>query len=128
MNFDRQEGWVVMVSDEFSSGHFLRGYHGKCENLHGHNWKIQIFVKSKKLNSIGLVEDFKKLKKNLYDTLSKLDHKLINDIQPFKKINPSSENIAKFIFNDIRRKINRKNKKLSSVRVWESDTSYAEYS
>lgn len=121
------EIYELMVEDEFSSAHFLRGYHGKCENIHGHNWKVQVFVKSEKLNKIGLVEDFKKLKKDLSVSLDKLDHKFINDIQQFKKINPSSENIAKFIFSEISEKIETKTIRLSKVTVWESSNSNATY-
>lgn len=122
------EIYELMVEDEFSSAHFLRGYHGKCENIHGHNWKVQVFVKSEKLNKIGLVEDFKKLKKDLSVSLDKLDHKFINDIQQFKKINPSSENIAKFIFTEISEKIETTTIRLSKVTVWESSNSNATYS
>ena len=120
--------YELMVQDEFSSAHFLREYHGKCENVHGHNWKVQIFIGSKKLNKIGIAEDFKKLKNDLNATLDKLDHKNINNVPFFRNTNPSSENIAKYIFNDIKKKIGSKHVKLSKVSVWESDNSCATYS
>ena len=119
-----KENYELMVKGEFSSAHFLREYQGKCENLHGHNWKVQVFIKSKKLNKIGIAEDFKVLKKHLNDCLDKLDHTLINNIGFFKKTNPSSENIAKYIFNAMKKQI----KNISKVSVWESDTSCATYS
>lgn len=121
------EIYELMVEDEFSSAHFLRGYLGKCENLHGHNWKVQVFIKSEKLNKIGLAYDFKKLKKILSETLDKLDHKFINNTPFFKKENPSSENIAKFIFSEILEKIETKTIRLSKVTVWESSNSNATY-
>ncbi|MCX5706385.1 MAG: 6-carboxytetrahydropterin synthase QueD [Candidatus Omnitrophica bacterium] len=113
----------IKIEDSFSSAHNLRGYKGKCEELHGHNWKVEVAVASKKLDKIGMVMDFKILKAKLSCILERLDHKYLNRIENFKKINPTSENIAKYIFDQLKPKI----KGLKSVTVWESENSSATY-
>lgn len=115
----------VKVESDFSSAHKLREYKGKCESLHGHNWKVEVFVESETLDKIGMVVDFKKIKKNLSEVLRKLDHAFLNDISYFKKVNPTSENIAKYIFDQL--KSRDKKLKLKKVTVWESDTSSASF-
>lgn len=115
----------IRIESSFSSAHRLRGYKGKCEALHGHNWKIEVFVESASLDKIGMVADFHEIKNLLKSVLKKLDHTFLNDIPYFKKINPTSENIAKYIFSQLQAK--DKKLGLSKVTVWESDTSYASY-
>ena len=117
---------LTVISD-FSAAHRLRGYTGKCENLHGHNWKVSVVVESKDLNRIGIVMDFKDIKKELNNVLEKLDHKDLNNLVFFKKINPSSENIASFIYSRISSKLKDKGVKIKKVSVWETDTSCASY-
>ena len=85
----------ISVEAEFSAAHKLNNYKGKCEALHGHNWRVQLFVASQRLDKDGLVFDFIKLKKHLKEALKKLDHKMLNEIDYFKKNNPTSENISK---------------------------------
>src|SRR3989337_2491741 len=97
------------------------------ENLHGHNWKVEVMVTSKELNKIGLAVDFRVLKKMLEGILEKLDHKYLNEILPFDKENPSSENIARYIFNQFKKEIKGKGIKVARVRVWESDNAAATY-
>jgi len=118
--------YVVTVEDSFSSAHSLRGYEGKCENLHGHNWKVVVSIKGEKLNNIGILIDFKDIKSILKSVLSELDHKSLNDIPPFDKINPSAENISFFIFSKIKEKLPN-NLKIQKVEVWESANSFATY-
>jgi len=113
----------IKVESSFSSAHNLRGYHGKCESLHGHNWRIEIVAAREKLDKIGMVLDFKFLKEKLNQVLEKLDHKYLNNLAYFKKKNPTSENIAKFIYDILRPEV----KSLRSVTVWESDTSCSTY-
>jgi 6-pyruvoyltetrahydropterin/6-carboxytetrahydropterin synthase len=113
----------LMVEDSFDAAHALRGYEGPCENLHGHTWKVQIFLKGERLNKIGLLADFKVIKNELKDVLSEFDHKLLNDLKPFEAENPSSENLARIIF----RKMKKTNKAIDKVTVWESHTAYATY-
>lgn len=117
----------LTIESQFSSAHQLRGYKGKCEDLHGHNWRVQVTVSSDKLNDIGIVIDFHDLKKITKEVLSSLDHTFLNDVFPFTEINPSSENIARWIFESIRKKIQDKNISLSSVTVWENETASATY-
>jgi 6-pyruvoyltetrahydropterin/6-carboxytetrahydropterin synthase len=117
-----------MIESSFASAHQLRGYKGKCENLHGHNWKVQVFVDAEKLNKIDIAIDFHELKKMTNEILSELDHKFINDIFPFTEKNPSSENIARWIYDSLRDKLSSyENVRVSAVTVWESDTASATY-
>lgn len=115
--------YSIKIETYFSSAHNLRGYHGKCEELHGHNWKVGVVVASPKLDKTGMVLDFKYLKKKLNDVLEKLDHKYLNRISYFKKANPTSENIAKYIYDSLKQQIPA----LKSVTVWENNTSSATY-
>ena len=100
--------YELTILSDFAAAHNLRGYEGECENLHGHNWKVEVMVTSKELNKIGLAVDFRVLKKMLEGILEKLDHKYLNEILPFDKENPSSENIARYIFNQFKKGIKGK--------------------
>ncbi|MBI5078432.1 6-carboxytetrahydropterin synthase QueD [Candidatus Saganbacteria bacterium] len=113
----------LMVEDTFDAAHALRGYSGPCENLHGHTWKVQVFLKGKKLNALGLLEDFKLVKKELEAAISEFDHKLLNDLASFAARNPSCENLAEITFKKLKKRL----KMLSKVTVWESSTTYASY-
>jgi len=115
--------YEIKVIDEFSGAHNLRNYKGKCEELHGHNWKVEVTVCKNTLNAQGMIMDFKDLKNALKRILSLLDHKYLNDIPSFGKKNPTSENIAEFIYKKLSAKI--KNKIL--VTVWETENSSASF-
>ena len=117
----------LSVEAQFSSAHQLRGYKGKCEALHGHNWRVQVTISSDKLDDIGMVLDFHELKQIVNEAIAALDHSYLNDIFPFTEINPSSENIAKWIHESIRKKIQKNNCNISAVTVWENETSSATY-
>jgi len=117
----------LSIETGFASAHQLRGYKGKCEKLHGHNWKVQISVTAERLNEIDLAIDFHDLKRIANDVISPLDHAFLNDIFPFTEKNPSSENIAKWIYETMKKKINDDNIRVSAVTVWESDTASASY-
>ncbi len=118
----------LKIKDHFSSAHYLRNYGGKCENLHGHNWQVEVVVEGNKLNEIEILIDFKELKTFLKEVLQELDHKLINEIPYFQIHNPSSENIAKFIFDKLKAKLNSfPNLTLKEVTVFESDSASATY-
>lgn len=117
----------LMVETHFSSAHQLRGYKGACENLHGHNWKVQVFVLAGRLNDIDLAMDFHDIKKVTEEVLAPLDHGFLNDIFPFTEKNPSSENIAKWIYDSLKKKLDTEDINLSAVTVWESDTCSATY-
>ena len=115
--------YSLKVQGTFSSAHNLRGYKGKCEDLHGHNWVVEIVIKSGQLDNIGMVLDFKYLKKKLNACLEQMDHKYLNKLAYFKRINPTSENIARHIYDQLKPLIPL----LSCVTVWENSTSSATY-
>ncbi len=118
--------WVLKVTDSFSSAHFLKNYRGKCENVHGHNWRVELEVVGEKIDKTGLLIDFKVLKGILKDVLGVLDHRLLNEIPPFDRCNPSSENIAKVIFEQVKERL-PEGVRVRSVTVWESDNACATY-
>ncbi len=117
----------VSVTMNFSSAHNLRGYKGKCEALHGHNWKVEVSLSATRLDDTGMVEDFTIIKEKLKSVLSLLDHKYLNSLSYFKKINPTSENIAKFIYLKMAERMKGQSLKVLSVKVWETETSCALY-
>jgi 6-pyruvoyltetrahydropterin/6-carboxytetrahydropterin synthase len=117
----------LTVEVGFAAAHRLRGYNGKCENMHGHNWKLQVNVIAEKLNEIDIAIDFHEIKKMAKEVVLPLDHSFLNDIFPFTEKNPSSENIAKWIHDSLKKRINNDNIRVSAVTVWESDTSSASY-
>lgn len=112
----------VMVRLTFSAAHRVEDYPGNCERLHGHNWTVELFAGKKKLDGLGMVVDFRKLKDVARETISKLDHSYLNDLPEFKKTNPTAENIARFIFDRVSKKI-----PLSRVHVFESENTMASY-
>ena len=114
----------IKVKTDFSAAHNLRNYEGKCENLHGHNWTVEGVFRYKKVDGNGLAVDFRIAKSALKDAVEGLDHSYLNELAYFKKANPTSENIAKFIFNSVREKI----KSVYSIAVWENEKSCAIYS
>ena len=118
----------VTIETHFSAAHFLRNYHGRCENLHGHNWKIEVTVSSDKLDEAGMALDFSILKEKTKAILEQLDHRNLNEIEPFTEINPSSENIAHFLFDLLTQNLRDHPVTLSRVTVWESQNSKASYS
>ncbi|MDD5155077.1 MAG: 6-carboxytetrahydropterin synthase QueD [Candidatus Omnitrophica bacterium] len=116
--------YSIKVEEHFSAAHNLRGYRGKCEELHGHNWKVEAVVSCDKLDKTGMAMDFKHLKAALNKILEKLDHKYLNGISYFKKANPTSENIASYIYERLKPQV----KALSAITVWESENACATYS
>jgi 6-pyruvoyltetrahydropterin/6-carboxytetrahydropterin synthase len=119
--------YEVSIQTAFSSAHRLRNYQGDCEALHGHNWKVQVSVRAHKLNEIGLAIDFKILKKLTGEVLSRLDHACLNDLAPFDQVNPSSENIARVIFEQLKGRLAELGVSLAKISVWESDNAWASY-
>jgi 6-pyruvoyltetrahydropterin/6-carboxytetrahydropterin synthase len=119
-------GYRIKVGSYFSAAHNLRGYKGKCENIHGHNWKVEVSIASDTIDKTGLLIDFKKAKAILKKVLSALDHTQINKIPYFKKHNPTSELVAEYIFNNYKKKI-KLPLTLESVSVWETPGSCATY-
>ena len=119
--------YQISVEQHFDAAHFLRGYHGKCEALHGHRFRVVVKIESPKLDDIGIAYDFVEIKRYLAEILSKFDHTCLNDVPPFDKINPSSENIASIIYNELQPKLARAPVSLSSVEVWESPQTGVSY-
>lgn len=117
----------ITVEEYFSAAHRLRGYRGKCEELHGHNWKVQINIKGEKVDKLGMLFDFKEVKVQLQDVLQKLDHHYLNEVPPFDRLNPTSENLARFIFEELRENLVSPQFKLAKVTVWETETASASY-
>lgn len=115
----------VRVRTKYSSAHNLRNYNGKCEHLHGHNWKVEAYLKSKELDHQDMVVDFKVFKKVLNEIIDEMDHVYINeDVEYFKTVNPTSENMAKYIFDRLEAHFGEK---VDRVIVWETDIQAAEY-
>ncbi len=119
--------YEVSVEQEFDAAHFLRGYQGKCEALHGHRYRVVVKVKTSQLDDIGLAYDFIELKRNLGDILSRFDHTCLNDVPPFDKTNPSSENVARTIYDELKPKLAGAPVSISGVEVWESPQSRVTY-
>lgn len=117
--------YIITVEDYFASAHQLRGYQGKCENIHGHNWKVVLDLRGETLNDIGLLMDFHEAKDILKKVLTTLDHRNINQVPPFDTINPSSENLARHIAQKVSEELDSRNHpvEVDGVTVWESDTS-----
>ncbi len=115
----------LSVKGDIASAHFLREYEGKCKNLHGHTWKIEVFIKSEKLDKVGMVVDFTVLKKQFKEFLIHIDHVCLNDLEYFKKVNPTTENIAQYVYRNFNQVIAPL--KISKVQVWESDASAVTY-
>lgn len=117
----------VSIDYSFSAGHALRGYKGKCENVHGHNYKVRVTVEGEELDSIGLLVDFVDLRRAVKAIVERLDHRFLNDLPPFDQLNPSAENIARYFCQELQPDVNRNGVRLQSVAVWETDSSFAIY-
>jgi 6-pyruvoyltetrahydropterin/6-carboxytetrahydropterin synthase len=119
----------VSVDQTFSAGHALRGYKGKCENVHGHNYKVRVTLAGKDLDSVGLLFDFVHLKQVIQSVIRSLDHRFLNDFAPFDTVNPSAENIARHIYDETSKQLqpSANGAKISSITVWETDVTSATY-
>ncbi|HEY4715777.1 MAG TPA: 6-carboxytetrahydropterin synthase QueD [bacterium] len=118
--------YEIKIIRSFSGAHRLKGYRGKCENVHGHNWRVEVELISGRLDKTGISVDFRIAKKVLDRVLKKLDHALLNDVAGFRDKNPSAENIARHIFDSIRNKFSKK-AKVKRVTVWETENAGASY-
>ena len=121
----------VSVEETFSAGHALRGYRGKCENVHGHNYRVRVTLEGPQLDGIGLLVDFTELKRVIREIMGRLDHQFINDLEPFKSVNPSAENLAKYFYDESNTRLQRVTEgrvRVKDVTVFETDTTTAKYS
>ncbi|MAR78006.1 MAG: 6-carboxytetrahydropterin synthase QueD [Gammaproteobacteria bacterium] len=113
---------------EFSSAHILNGHEGACKRMHGHNWKVEVEVCGNNLDNIGMVKDFKEIRKMTKKVVDELDHRFLNDLNAFKDINPTAENIAKYIHNQLSLAFNEDNDiEVKSIKLWETDKSAVKY-
>ena len=117
----------LKIKTHFAAAHRLVNYHGDCENLHGHNWNVEVTVSARELDSAGLGIDFKLLKRHTKELLGELDHKYLNDLPPFLQSSPSSEQISRFIFDRLSTQLDNENVRLEMVTVWESEYACASY-
>jgi 6-pyruvoyltetrahydropterin/6-carboxytetrahydropterin synthase len=117
----------ICVEYSFSAGHALRGYKGKCENIHGHNYKVQVTVGGEQLNATGLLMDFVDLRAGIKKLVERLDHRLLNDLPPFDQLNPSAENLAKYFCEGLEPQVLAQGLRVQGVTVWETDTTWATY-
>ena len=121
----------VTVEDTFAAGHYLRNYKGKCENPHGHNYKIRVTLAGAELDKAGLLLDFKDLREVMKHVIERLDHQMLNEIEPFNVINPSAENLAKYFFDESNtrlKSVTNGRVRVKDVTVFETDTTTAKYS
>lgn len=121
--------YEISVDEEFAAAHNLRGYKGKCEDLHGHNYKVRVTVAGAELDSVGLLCDFVHVKKAIRDVIRTLDHKYLNELSPFDVLNPSAENIARHIYDATSKQMPEQanGAAIASVTVWETDSTFATY-
>jgi 6-pyruvoyltetrahydropterin/6-carboxytetrahydropterin synthase len=121
----------VTVEDSFAAGHYLRNYRGKCENPHGHNYKVRVTLAGEELDNAGLLLDFKDLRELMRPVIDRLDHQMINDLEPFTERNPSAENLAKYFFDEANLRLKKATNgrvRVKDVTVFETDSTTAKYS
>jgi len=121
--------YEISVDATFAAAHNLRDYYGKCEDLHGHNYKVRVVVEGPELDSTGLLYDFVHLKQVIQSVIQSLDHKYLNELAPFDTLNPSAENIARHIYNETAKRLRPSPNaaRVRDVTIWETDTSAATY-
>jgi 6-pyruvoyltetrahydropterin/6-carboxytetrahydropterin synthase len=119
--------YELKIITQFAAAHRLENFYGKCEALHGHNWKVEVLLTGEDLDKAGLLMDFGVVKAKTREVLEEIDHKYLNELPAFKEQNPSSENLARYLFQRLSATLNRDGAKVRRVNVWESDTSCAAY-
>ena len=121
------EVFEIYVKTHFSAAHSLRGYPGDCARIHGHNWVVEVFIRCTKLDEIGIGIDFRDIKQAVKEVLEGLDHFNLNEVLAFEVVNPTSENIAKFLYQELGQKLNSDMVKISKIKVSESPGAGASY-
>jgi len=117
----------IFVKHHFSAAHKLNSYDGECSNLHGHNWLVKVYARTSKLNNIGISLDFKEFKKIAKEEIDKLDHVYLNEYPAFINVNPTAENISKFLYENLSERLNDDDLKMHMVEVWESENQGCRY-
>ena len=119
--------YTMKILLDFAAAHLLRNYEGVCNRLHGHNWKVEVMVTATKLDEVGMGMDFKVIKDATRELIGKLDHRNLNDIPPFDKINPTAENISEYLYSELSKTLNTDGIKVSAVTLWETDRASVTY-
>ncbi len=119
--------YTLKVLTEFASAHTLRGYPGACARMHGHNWKVEVEVTARSLDEVGMGVDFKVIKQAAREIGDRLDHRYLNDIEPFTEINPTAENIAAYFYRELSQKLNSPRIHVEAVTLWETDRACVRY-
>lgn len=117
----------VSAEETFSAGHALRGYKGKCENVHGHNYRVRVTMAGEQLDANGLLVDFVEIKRAMRVVIEKLDHRLLNEVPPFDAVNPSAENMARYFYDEVSRELASAPARVTEVKLWETETASATY-
>jgi len=120
--------YTMKILLDFAAAHLLRDYEGVCNRLHGHNWKVEVQVTATSLDDVGMGMDFKVIKDATRELIGKLDHRNLNDIPPFDKINPTAENISAYLYDELSNELNADGIKVSTVTLWETDRACVTYS
>ncbi len=120
--------YTLKIAADFASAHTLRDYPGDCNRMHGHNWKIEVEVVAEQLDAMGMGVDFKVIKNATRALAKQLDHRYLNDIEPFNKVNPTAENIASFFYQGLSKTLNNERVRVSSVTMWETERACVRYS
>ncbi len=119
--------YTLKIVTDFASAHTLRDYPGACSQMHGHNWKVEAEVIASKLDEVGMGVDFKIIKQATRDIARRLDHRYLNDLEPFNEINPTAENIARYFYQSLSEQLNNANVRVQSVTLWETERACARY-
>lgn len=119
--------YEIKIITQFAAAHRLENFQGKCESLHGHNWKVEVFLVGDRLDEVGLLLDFGEVKARTHELLEEIDHRYLNELPAFQNQNPSSENLARYLYTQLTGSLNRDGVRVSRVSVWESDSACASY-
>ncbi len=119
--------YTLKVITDFAAAHTLRNYPGDCAKMHGHNWKVEVEVTATTLNEVGIGMDFKQIRKEAKEVCDHLDHEYLNELSPFDTINPTAENIAAYIYNELSQRLNTATAKISAITIWETERACIRY-
>ncbi len=119
--------YTLTILTDFASAHTLRGYPGACSRMHGHNWKVEAEVEARRLDDTGMAIDFRRIKDAAREIAGRLDHRYLNEIEPFTEINPTAENIAAWFFDELAAALNSEHVRVSAITLWETDRAKVRY-
>ena len=120
--------YTLKILTDFAAAHTLRDYPGDCSRMHGHNWKVEVEVIANSLDNVGMGIDFKEIKRATRDTAKQLDHRYLNDLEPFSKLNPTAENIAAYLYKELETKLKNERIRIHAVTLWETERACVRYS